>query len=100
MRGQQFESTVLRERGLVKNWARVSGGGIPDAFRSGEIWEIKDVQYLTPSQQLRNFLATGKPVNQIVNTITAKSKPLLQSIYDSGGIELGRMGSGQYVSYR
>lgn len=54
----------------------VPGGSIPDAVDNGQIWEIKDVQCRTMTQQFRNYFATGQPVNLVVNPDTVVSGPL------------------------
>jgi RHS repeat-associated protein len=99
LRGQQFEADVLEELGLTKNTVNVPGGSIPDAIDDGQICEIKDVKYQTMTSQFRNFLATGQPVNLVVNPDTVVSAPLQEAIYQSGGEILVREASGVFEGY-
>ncbi|AYG04690.1 hypothetical protein D7I44_14930 [Gryllotalpicola protaetiae] len=99
LRGQQFEADTLEELGLTKNTAKVPGGSIPDSVDGGQIWEVKDVKYQAKTHQFRNYLATGKQVNIVVNSNTVVSAPLRQAIARSGGEILVRRGPGAFVPY-
>ncbi len=104
LRGQEFESDSLRELGLTKNGA---GGGqlsfngsIPDSVdENGNIWEIKDtgVQYYT--NQLRNFVKSGRVVNLVVGPATRVSGPLEKAIVKTGGEILVREAPGVFEPY-
>jgi len=100
IRGQKFEKEALAELGLSKNTNSVSGGSIPDAVESGEIWEFKDVKYQTMSTQFRNYFATGDVVNLVVNPDTVVSNPLQGAIFRSGGEILVREAPGVYDGYQ
>ncbi len=76
LRGQEFEADTLRELGLTKNTASVPGGSIPYSMADGDIWEVKDVKYQTMTNRFRNYIATGMPVNLVVNPETVVSVPL------------------------
>lgn len=100
IRGQQFEADALQELGLIKNTSAIPGGSIPDAIDSGQIWEFKDVKYLTMSKQFRNYFATGMPVNLVVGPDTVVSGPLQSAIVKSGGEILVREAAGAFDGYQ
>jgi RHS repeat-associated protein len=88
--GGAFESSVLSALGLEKyTGPAIAGGAIPDALTVSEMWEIKDVAYLSYEAQLRlevsEALRRGIPLNVVVNPYTRVSGPLLGNVAETGG---------------
>ena len=103
IRGKEFEKIVLYERGLIKNTTRI-GKHIPDSLSNGVISEIKDVNYLYKSTQLKAFLKAGKkmikPVHLYIAPRTKISRPLFDAIeYVEGKIKV-RISPNNYVKYK
>jgi len=98
IRGKEFEKIVLYERGLIKNTTRI-GKHIPDSLSNGVISEIKDVNYLYRSTQLKAFLETSKPVHLYVAPRTRISQPLFRAIEYVGGKIKVRVSPNHYVDY-
>ncbi len=96
LNGKEFEMSAASKLGVKRNTDRqmitikTERDGqiniIPDAFgNGGTLVEFKNVQYLTDTQQLRGYGATGKPVTLVVNMNTKISETVKNSILSNKG---------------
>jgi len=83
-KGSSFEKAGLAAMNMVKNTASFFGR-IPDAIKNNQIYEFKNVQYLTRSPQLNVFFETKMPVNLVVRSYTKISSPLMDMVRESHG---------------